>query len=392
MFSTHNLKLINPQVHQEPLCQALTSTPPQHAISSKTIRLSQYFWDESQPTTPSAYLNQINQQYSANKSVPPQTYRDTELTDSKINNLNIYIKSPQFGDQCSITPVPCLGLFHEMLQRQQNYPTPILSRQMVESVPERYAAHGALVNMRQGQLGSFKLPEFQVKAHTNAAPTERRYILLEFEMENFSIATGLVGVGLPSVSVFGLLLSNFLQRSTIASGDVGFAVGIHNIIYPEQASPSDTLSPRKAKIQGYLVFDCCSPHQENQLIRKLNTDFKISGCVLTHRMVTRTNVLPAAYWMRDMKHDVQQYLRQNPHSDALDAAFYFNPHMLCVPVSSGFALFDVPKPAKRVSHLTQKHSWAEAIFTLTELTYEYFSPRFIYRRVFNDGVLYWAQP
>lgn len=389
MYSTHNFKLINSKVAQAPLCQQLTSLPPQHFISSRTVKISHYFWDESDPFSQNPELNEHNARYRATGFADPRLYRDTPLTDDQMHNMTIYTQDHVNGNFCSIIPAPCSGLFHEMILRDHRFSSPVLKTQVVERVPERAELHGAMVGVNRGRLASFALPPFQVYNHIERTRLDRKYVLVEFELDNFNIATGLVGVGLPSVGVFGLLLSNHLQRNTLSVGDVGFAIGIHNILPIVTGSNPDEL-PRKAKIQGYLVMEC-KYAQLDSLMMRLNADFKVSGTLMSYKKVLLTDQIPKAYWMVDLKSEVERYLRQQPGTDALDAAFRMNQTSLCVPVATGFALFDFPKPVPNMSHIRDKLAWAETLFSLTALEYGDFHHSCFYRRSYQNGVLSWGQ-
>lgn len=401
MLTTHNLRMLNPAVSQTPLCQEVGAEVPRTYISSKTIDLRKFVWvdgDTNFSPLELAQADELNLKFYNTGKLSPDFQRQTELVDPLLHNLYLYIDEPQYKGFCSVSPAPCCGLFHEIILREQETDGILLSKQQVEVKPERLVEHGSMITQHNGTVKSFFLPKFDVVENPNASKADKQYIVLEYEVENFNVATGMVGVGLPSVTVYGLFIANFLQKETLHMGDVGFAIGIHNMRTKHRihgflkagAHTQNTL--RKSNIQGYLVFDPVNAEQGQQIFERLHTNFKIAGCNLIHKRVFASDEIPDAYWMRQMDTEINEILQDDPESDALDVAFDFAlDGRLSVPVASGFALFETPSYKPHMPHLKYPHTWVETLFKSTELVYGGFTKDFLYKRTYKNGVVAWEQ-
>lgn len=394
MLSTHNFKTINPAATQAPLCQSLNALVPPHYICSKTVNLSRYFWDEYAPSVSQFQLSTLNDQYLKDKSLSGYA-RKTPLTDTTIRNMYICLSEKAAGDEfIASTPVPCSGLFHEIISRSYSTGKQVLFDQIVETRQERLVDHGSLIEHHRGMLKSFEIDADIQQPAQPPVTFEREFIVLEYSLDAFNIGTGLVSVGMPTLSVFGLFVTTFIQRNSLSYGHIKFAVGFHSLKrIPKPSFHYPGALSRKSKIQGYVVFQCDDMQQEAHLLRKLNTYFKLSGCELTFKNVYKSNTVPQAYWMRDMEHDVNLYLKQNKTKDALDAAIHFASHnRLTAPSAAGFALFDPPVDEPKVTHLRNKHAWSEILYSLTSLVSGPLRPEYFYRHFTNGGVCVWRQP
>lgn len=404
MLTSHNLRMLNPAVSQTPLLQNIKADIPLHYICSRTIRINQYVWvdsfDEHVPAHEQDQANQLNDSFYQTGHLDFE--RKTEMVDPLLHCVNVYLNDESVQDHLSsITPAPCPGLYDEVVEREKLRPMVILSPQQIEFRPERCIEHGRMIKKNEGTLKTFNLPCFDSMPRSFGPATDKKYVIMEFELLGFNVATGMLGLGLPPVTLLGTFFNNYLSRD-LGFGDTKFAIGITQL-RPVSLGPTQPNNPyrqmrpiqrvsRKANIHGFFVFDVDSDENAHELTMKLNDHFKIAKTTLTFKHVWYDDVLPQAYWMSDMSKEVQERLKNHPEKDALDIAFdFYEENRLFAPVSSGFALFDEPVLRTHMENLRYKHAWAESVFTCTELIYGEFSRNYLYKRTYDDLFLVWKQ-
>lgn len=405
MLTSHNLRMLNPAVSQTPLLQNLQADIPLHYICSKTIKINQYVWvDSYDEYIPAHEQDQANQ---LNKSFYEAGYLDferkTEMVDPLLHCVNVCLSDESALDHLSsITPAPCPGLYDEVIEREKLRPMVMLSPQQIEFRPERCIEHGRMIKKNEGVLKTFNLPFFDSMPRSFGTAADKKYVIMEFELRGFNVATGMLGLGLPPVTLLGTFFNNYLGRDT-GFGDTKFAIGINQLKPvssppPQQISTYRQMRPiqrasRKANIQGYFIFDIDGDVEAAyELINKLDDHFKIAKTALGFKRVWYDDVLPHAYWMSDMTKEIQDRLKNHPKKDALDVAFdLYEENRLFAPVSSGFALFDEPVFRPHMENLRYKHAWAESVFACTELIYGEFSRNYLYKRTYENLLLLWKQ-
>ena len=402
MLTTHNFKMLNPDVQQPPLCGQLQGNIPKNVLCSKNIKLSNYVWRDplqfKSDNVNDSLLAGINADFKMTAQIPEYVLRDTQLTDQRMHHMYLNMGSQDTGDmQVAITPAPCDAIFHEIIVRGLDRIDVRLSKQQIEVKHERIGLHGPMAVEHQGTLQVFAMPEFQPRPIQEAV-ADSKYIVLEFGIHSFNVATGMVGVGLPAITVFGTMMSNYIAKACTAQKDLRFALGIHSSSSRPRNSGMNISGChsenylRKANLQAYLIIEPESEDQAEVILQTLNGKLRIAGHDLAHKRVFYTDNLPYAHWMRDIGDEVDEFLALNPHQDALDAMFDFaSEDRLCVPVAVGFSQLSSPKIVES-ENIRQPHCWVETLFKCTELKYGKFQPEYLYQSC-SDGAstFYWTQ-
>lgn len=404
MLTTHNFRTLNPSVSQTPLCQTLKSNLPKTFISSATISLRRYVWVDGQSAHISPFelmqAKQANEYYLSNGYLPPEFESKTELIDPVLNRLSLYVgKVDQERKYYSISTAPCMGILHEIACREKENPNVLLSKQQVEANPARYFKHGQIIIEHQGVLKSFLLPRIVPMQSTLKTITDKKYAILEFEILQLNVATGLVGIGLPALTMIGMFVSNYLEKEAAPNSELHFSVGFKSI---DNRFKSDRYSGtllneniyRKSHVKAYIVISANTEAETESVYQKLNSDFKIAGNVLHAKKTYFTDEIPSAYWLHGVEKDVEKFIENNPDKDALDAAFYLaEQNCLSVPVATGFALMSNPTPTQHVEHTKHPHAWAETVFKSLQLTYKPFTCDLLFKRFYDAeiGLFHWAQ-
>lgn len=398
MLTTHNFKMLNPAVSQTPLCEVIQGEIPKNIICSKTVDLRAMVWVEGYEA-----LDMMNSSVSINEifyntgKLPNELIRQTPLIDPQLHNLYVIKGSAVNGQYIAISPAPCCGLFHEIILRDKELGAN-LSSQQVEVKSDRLAAHGKMVASNKGVIKSFLLEAPKKINEITFKEYDDEYVILEFQVDNFSVSTGMVGIGLPPVSVFGIFIANFLQKNNLNDGDISFAIGVHDFNAPSKnganLSPytNKQKSTRKTSLQGYLVMKPNTPSQKECLLKRLESDLRIAGSTLSHKRIIVSQHLPLAYWLVDMDAEVLDALNADPDSDALDIAFDLAMDgRITVPVASGFAFMGEPEFKANIPNLKHPHCWAETLFKSVEAKHGYFKEEYLYKRFSNDSMVIWQQ-
>lgn len=400
MLTTHNFRTLNPTVSQTPLCQTLKSDLPKSFITSATINLRRYVWVDGQTENLNKYevmqAQEANQYYKQHKTLPEALELETELIDPVLNHLALHISTEnQVKKYISISTAPCTGLIHEIICREAENHHVLLSRQQVEVSPERYYKHGQMITEHQGEVKSFLLPLIPPTPETTWQQLSEHYAILEFEIRDFNVATGLVGIGIPALTMFGLFVANFLQKELLS--DLKFAVGFERITQKfktnHYASNSNPNSLRKANIKGYLVVHSDDQKDVVAVFDKFKKEFRFSGLPLISKQAYISNQLPSAFWLHEIDADIERYLSENQGLDALDAAFHFaEGSRLTVPIATGFALLNEPVELEHIE-IKHPHAWAEIIFKSMQISHCDFDEKLLFKRHFDKENLYyhWTQ-
>lgn len=404
MLTTHNFRTLDPSVAQTPLCQTLKSKLPKTFISSATVKLRRYVWVDGQSANISPFelmqAKQANEYYLNNGCLPEDFESKTELIDPVLNRLPLFIgKVNNERHYYSVSTAPCMGILHEISCREKENPNVLLSKQQVEANPDRYFKHGQIIMEHQGVLKSFLLPRINPIQNTVTTTANKKYAVLEFEISQLNVATGLIGIGLPALTMIGLFVSNYLEKEVVLNSPLTFAIGFKSI---DNRFKSDRHAKalanenvyRKSHVKGYIVVSAETEEETQKVFKKISSEFKIAGNTLNSKKTYFTNEMPVAYWVHGLEEEIENYIINNPGKDALDAAFYLaEQNRLTVPVATGFALMGTPAKTEHVDQSSYPHAWAETVFKSLQLTYKPFDPQFLFKRIFNEeiGLFHWEQ-
>ena len=401
MLTTHNFRTLNPTVSQTPLCQTLMSSLPRAFITSATTNLRRYVWVDGQTVNLSPFeimqALEANEYYKSKKCLPKNLELETELIDPVLNHLPLYIGTTNNIKQyIAVSTAPCIGLLHEIVCREKENSNVLLSKQEVEVNPDRYFKHGQMIMEHNGVLRSFLLPKIKPIKSNITTTFSNQYAVLEFEINQCNVATGLVGVGLPALTMIGMFVTNFLQKEL--TEDLSFAVGFKQIEYRlKNNQNTGTINPnllRKANLKGYLVIHTNNRSDLKSVFNILNTEFKLANHTVNTKVAYLANKIPHAYWLHEIDDAIELFLENNPGSDSLDAAFKFAEEgFLTVPVATGFALLGKPIEISHIDSIKHPHAWAETIFKSLQISYSPFNENLFFRRHFNAEKLFfhWTQ-
>lgn len=405
MLTTHNFRTLNPSFSQTPLCQALESFALPTFISSATTNLRRMVWPDSSNGQPSpidiANATAASSYYAKHRKLPLRTHRDTDLIDPMLHQLLLYAGAEDMTKKFySVSSALSSGLLHEIACRSVENEDVRLSTQQIEINPDRFSQHGQLITEHRGNLHAFILPRVDPISKPSFETTGATHLVLEFELSDFNVATGMVGIGLPPITTIGIFVANFLQRNMHPQQEFQFALGFKCLAPPTKqlnhlgmANP-DLQSSRKSNLSGYLVIRSDDVAQLDLALEKLSGDFKFPGGRLQYKNVYLSDAVPTAYWMHDMHEEISSYLNANPTHDALDAAFSFaGQQMYSIPVATGFAFLESPKEKPYMGNMYHPHTWAEVLFRSTELRCDALRPAYFYKRVYDTAnkCIYWAQ-
>lgn len=401
MFSSHNLRMLNPAVSQTPLLQNLEAVVPKYFICSKTVKIRNYVWidgyDKMIPSHEQERVAELNLNYLNTGNLSAAIERKTEVVDPLMHCINVKLDNHS-NRYASVTPAPCCGLYDEVVHREREQLYVMLSPQQIEFRPDRFLEHGRMIERNNGVLKTFNLPLFDKQPLTLGTQCKEHYVVVEFELNGFSVATGMLGLGLPPITLLGVFFNNFFGKDNSKLVDIPFAVGIHGLrpmvkqsnIYRNTNHCQNNL--RKANIQGYFVFKVEDHGVASELINRLELEFTIANTYVANKSIHYTNQLPNAYWMSEMTSEIKERLSADTSKDVLDIAFEFaSEGRLFSPVSSGFALFNEPETKEHMENVKYDHTWAETVFSCTELIFGEFNERYFYRRNYENLFVNWVQ-
>lgn len=401
MLATHNFRILNPTISQTPLCQTIKATVQPTSICSRTTDLRTIVWIESHQDHDNEFevmsAEYANEYYTKHKTLPEVLESRTDLVDPLLTYLDVFFRKNNEIQNFSITPVLSTGLLHEVFAREQENPNVYLSKQQIEVSPEKWMQHGQLMVNQEGVLKTFLLPNVNFNLGGIFDTQEKQYIVLNIDVENYDVATGFIGIGLPSIALLGLSLSDLIERDVQPSDCISFALGFYDIDngqgYDAYVSLRNQNSFRHANLKMCVVLYSENYSDYEKIASKLNEDFKINNHTVIKKTFSITNEIPRCYWVRDMESDVNEFIEKTG-KDALGAAFYFSEKkLLSIPVITGFILLDKPTVVDYIDGITYPHAWTEYLFRSVELLYTPFSDCFLFHKLYDEKnrILEWKQ-
>ena len=417
MLSTHNLRTLKATVSQLPLCATLGSHVPSYILCSNTIKLRKIVWADSMSGSSSkslgmAQAHALNEYYLDNGQFPNEAISIPEIIDPEIPQVFIPTEiDPNTGKRIniSLTPIPSSGLFHEIFHRENEHPFAKLGMHQVEVNSSSWALHGDLVTEQEGFLKCFQLPDLNPITERTEVEFNQKYLVMDFEISDFNVAVGMIGIGLPSLTTIGAFITNFIQRdSNQFNFNIGFALGIHSVTkkpshhfksfnQPAYGNQLGGRIPnmnhtRRISYKATLVLAVEDVDNLERLYDVLAQDFKIAGCPIFNKYLNITSKIPKAYWIKCINSEIASYLDTHPHHDVLDAFFdkYSDDDRIILPVASGYALLEPAKMKTNSEILKHAHAFTETTFSAVELIEGQFKPEYIFsRKIINQGFLHW---
>lgn len=417
MLSTHNLRTLKATVSQLPLCTTLNAVVPNYILCSNTAKLRKLVWADSlngssNKSLSMAQANALNDYYHQEGHFPQRAVNIPEIIDPELTQVFVPTDvDPVSGKRAniSLTPVPSSGLYHEIYHREEEHPFAVLGMHQVEVNQSSWALHGELVSEQKGFLKCFQLPDIQPISDRVVHKTIQKYLVMDFEIADFNVSVGMIGVGLPSLTTIGTFVTNFIQRDAHQINfQIGFALGIHSIT---KKSPNNFKSlqsvvngnavtnriinmnhTRRISYKATLVLAVEDESNLEKLYEVLAQDFKIAGCPIFNKYLNITSSLPEAYWVKCINNEVSEYLESHPNSDVLDAFLdmYSDEERTILPVASGYALLEPAKMKTNSEILKHAHAFTEATFSAVELIKGQFTPQYVFhRKIVNQGFLHW---
>ncbi len=405
MLTTHNFRTINPNLSQTPLCQALKTNLSKISLTSNTLRLSKFVWADRQQLRSndldiqSALL--ASEHYLNTGILPDAISVETALIDPTLHQLKLIEYKDNSQSALSISIAPCMGIFHEIITRsdkiinQGGNILDYISTQQIEPREDRLFQHGQLIETHNGYLRALKYPVDQIgkRLHGKYSKHDKKYLVVELDIPNLNVATGLVGVGLPAVSMFGLFINNHVQVQANIDRDLQFAVGLcqYQPNKPKLKHEHEN-HLRKAKVRCCLVIEARTDEEAERISQTFIGAIRIGGSDIRHLNCTYTNIIPNADWLKYMDEDVQAYLDANPDGDALDAAFSLMTERPLTLTVAGFALLNEPKDVSHLFNEPVMHAWAESVFRLTQLEKGIFNEKYLFKLTHKTPDAYLWEP
>lgn len=412
MLSTHNLRTLKATVSQLPLCTTLKAIVPNYILCSNTTKLRKVVWADSLNGSTSKSLSMaqasaLNDYYLEHGEFPDKAINIPAIIDPELTQVFVPTEiDPVSGKRTniSLTPVPSSGLFHELYHRENEHPFAKLGMHQVEVNSSSWALHGDLVSEQKGFLKCFQLPDIPPIKNRIIHDDGKKYLVMDFEISDFNVAVGMIGVGLPSLTTIGTFVTNFVQRDAHQINfPIGFALGIHcitkkssNHFKSTQSTANGRLAnmnhTRRISYKATLVFAVENESNLDQLYEILAQDFKIAGCPIFNKYLNITSSLPEAYWLKCINSEVSEYLSDYPNYDVLDAFLdkYSDEDRIILPVASGYALLEPSKMKTNSEILKHEHAFTEATFSAVELLKGRFNREYVFhRKIVNNGFLHW---
>lgn len=402
MLSSHNFRTLNPSMSQTPLCQTIKTTIPPTAICSKTTKIRKFLWVDSHQDITNNYDHMVadhaNSIFLETGNLPLNIETKTDLVDPFLKHMTIPINETDGLQDISITPALSSGLLHELYLRESENPKIILTQQQIEAVPSRYASHGQLIAEQKGVLKSLLLPKLNKQFESFLDEADDEHLILEFDISQFNVSIGFVGIGLPPLTMIGLFVSNYLEKELEDCTALSFAIGFKEINFNHTrlylcARSTAQNDYRYADLKICMVFKTDKKSDLVKVFERLNGEFKINGTSLYNKNVRFSNNIPNYYWLKGMESEVAQIMEQK-NTDALGVAFLLSEtKRLSVPIAVGFVILDDPKPIEYFDFVRYPHAWAEPIFRSVELVLQKFSNDLFFKKDYcrDNRIIEWKQ-
>lgn len=242
MLATHNLKFLDLTLKMKGIQKVIDFDVNENLICSKNIQMRQLLWacpsnaaeiriwrDESAKALPMVENGtfQFEEQFPTSfdghvKSVLVPT----------VDNIDLY-ESKDDLPYVATTPVPSLGLVHEVYKRGFETGTPNhLAKHMLQLNAMSLSNHGETLLMQSGQYRAFNQHIPRKKYITQDdfdyinENLDGSLIMFTARVENMNINSGLIAEGMPSVTSIGGFV-HMLERETFQN--INFAIGVKSV-------------------------------------------------------------------------------------------------------------------------------------------------------------------
>jgi hypothetical protein len=149
----------------------------------------------------------------------------------------------------SITPVPSMGVIHEVYQRLHEQKLPF-RKWIIQPTPAAIANHGEALLMQSGAVRMLR----QGPTKITQGRWRGEFVQLTARCEKMNISSGMLAVGLPAITAIGGFIHS-LERKT--GQDIAFAVGVKSSDFvsgvPKVTTYKTSYGPASGRAQGGTV-------------------------------------------------------------------------------------------------------------------------------------------
>ena len=243
MFGTHNVKILDARLKQDPISARPIGKVPAELICSQTIKLRREVW--AMPKNAA----QIRQAMDALAGDAPPQYSESlpDFQDGHIKQVLL----PYRGGYIAAAPVPSAGVYWEISRRTFHLP------RVTWAVQPNAAARSNHTELLLKQGGNIELLETRIVPYKpTALDFYSETVLVQFSVTGANVAGGMAAVGIPALVAVGGLV-HALERGFGA--EIEFAVGYRPdfkyTLSAQKGSNSAKSTPKAARHQPAVFTD-----------------------------------------------------------------------------------------------------------------------------------------
>jgi len=229
MIGTHNPKMFNARLKQ-PGLRARILAPERDVVTSATTALRRELWAIPNNAADMASERAEAEAQAGAALLVPELPR---IADPGIKQLLLPVGDWRLDEYVSTTPVPSMGLVHELYKRLSERDLPSI-RWKVQPVPAALSNHGEALLLQNGAVRLLRRGVAQVRGR---GVWEEAVVALQGRVERMSVAAGMLAVGWPAITAIGGLVHAIERKTGV---DLDFAFGMNNVQWVE--GPLHTLS------------------------------------------------------------------------------------------------------------------------------------------------------
>lgn len=457
MLATHHLKLLDSTLQVKAIQKVIDFDVPEHFICSKNVDLRQTLW--ACPNSAADIRTWREESEKAKPLVKEGTYSFDEqfptVFDGHMKGLLVPTVDDveQYQDKADIpyistTPVPSLGVVHEVYKRGfESGKSNKLVDHVLQSNAMALSNHGETLLMQAGHYRAFRAYIPQKKYLTGpdfdyiSENIDGSFLLFTAKVEKLNANSGLIAEGLPSITAIGGFV-HMLERETLQN--ISFAVGVKRVDIQEgKQRYVDQAVKNKAKLTKGLLSNVRATMAETTatvelvLLLKtnnlpnskkvrhlqdilLNQDFRIGGGAIFDKHIVFKTLDEYQFidvkWLYSPKHfqsQIDQYFADNPtitvyqkskeknadvvtferEPDVLDCALHFhhkyekgNTYSI---VANGYIYLEEPKERYGIRTNGYDHAFSEASFCMVNISNETDFTNLFWERHNHKNGVYW---
>lgn len=455
MLATHHLKLLDPTLKLKAIQKVIDFEVPKHLICSKNIDLRQLLW--ACPNNAADIRIWREESAKALPLVKDGTYQFTEQFPTEfdghmkavllptVDNVEGYQKKNDIP-YISTTPVPSLGVVHEVFKRTfETGKSSNLVDHVLQSNAMSLSNHGETLLMQAGHYRAFNahIPAKKYLSQTDfdyiSESIDDSFMMLTARIEKMNANSGLIAEGLPSITAIGGFV-HMLERETMQN--ISFAVGVKSVDIQEgKQRYVDQSVKNKANLRKGVLSNVRATMAETtatvELVLLLKTDnlpdstnvydlvnilekeqYRIAGGVVWDQQVLFESLDEYQFinvkWLYSPKHfqnKIDRYFDQNPtitvhqkttdketitferKPDLLDCAIelhhtYEKGNSYSI-VSNGYIYLEEPHERYGIRTNGYDHAFSETAFCLVNISNETDFSTLFWKRYNHKHCVFW---